>query len=113
MCSCMSPSTPIVIPHPPSCCAKVSAAEVDKEILHNKDFESAMGEDGMKRFAELSAAAIECSENNLFAFDPAMSYVSPEWIKADPEFWTPKATKVAMTSKQRVKTAVAQSKLPQ
>ena len=90
-----------------------SAAQVDKEILHNKDFESAMGEDGMKRLAELSASAIEWSENNLFAFDPAMSYVSPEWIKADPEFWTPKATKVAMTSKQRVKTAVAQSKLPQ
>jgi hypothetical protein len=61
---------------------------------------SAMGEDGMKRFAELSAAAIDWSENNLFAFDPAMSYAWPEWIKADPEFWSPKATKVAMTGER-------------
>jgi len=90
-----------------------SAAEVDSELTHNKDFESAMGEDGMKRLAELSAAAIEWSETNLFAFDPAMSYVSPEWIKADPQFWTPKATKMAMSNKQHVKEAVAQSKMPQ
>ena len=62
-----------------------SAADVDREVAHNKDFESAMGEDGMKHLAELSASAIEWSETNLFAFEPAMSYVSPEWIKADPE----------------------------
>lgn len=90
-----------------------SAAQVDSEIAHNKDFETAMGEDGMKRLAELSALSIEWSETNLFAFDPAMSYASPEWIKADPDYWTPKATKMAMTSKQRDKAAVAQNKTPQ
>jgi hypothetical protein len=90
-----------------------SAAQIDSEITHNKDFETAMGEDGMKRLAELSAASIEWSENNLFAFDPAMSYASPEWIKADPDYWTTKATKTAMTTKQRDKAAVAENKAPQ
>ena len=90
-----------------------TGAEIDSEILHNKDFETAMGEDGMKRLGELSASSIEWSENNLFAFDPAMSYASPEWIKADPEYWTPKATKMAMTHPQSDKPAVAQSKTPQ
>ena len=90
-----------------------TGAEIDSEILHNKDFETAMGEDGMKRLGELSASSIEWSESNLFAFDPAMSYASPEWIKADPEYWTPKATKMAMTHPQSDKPAVAQSKTPQ
>jgi hypothetical protein len=86
-----------------------SAADVDREIAHNKDFESAMGEDGMKRLAELSASAIEWSETNLFAFNPAMSYVPPEWIKADPQYWTQKAIKMAMSGKPRDKAAVGQS----
>jgi len=25
----------------------------------------------------------------LFAFNPHMSYVADEWIKADPDFWKP------------------------
>ena len=36
-------------------------------------------------------AAIESSETNLFVFNPRMSYASEDWIKADPEFWKPKA----------------------
>jgi len=39
----------------------------------------------------LSAAAIESSQTNLFAFNPRMSYPADEWVKADPEFWKPKA----------------------
>jgi hypothetical protein len=68
-----------------------SLAEVDEELMQNKQFEAAMGEAGMKRLSELSAAAIKSSETNLFQFAPKMSYVSDEWIKADPEFWKPKA----------------------
>lgn len=91
-----------------------SAAQIDTELAHNKDFEAALGEDGMKRLAELSAASIDWSETNLFAFDPAMSYVSPEWIKADPEFWTPKAGgNVAMGNKPKDKSAMAEPKTPQ
>jgi hypothetical protein len=68
-----------------------SAAEVDKAFAQGKDFEKAMGEDGMKQLRELSASTIQESENNLFMFNPRMSYVEDSWVKADPEFWTIKA----------------------
>jgi hypothetical protein len=55
---------------------------------------------------------VEWSETNLFAFNPAMSYASPEWIKSDPDYWAPKAAKSAMTHKQQDK-PVAPSKSPQ
>jgi hypothetical protein len=69
--------------------ARQSAKELDSDLTHNKDFMTAMGEDGMKKLAELSAASIESSEANLFALNPNMSYVPAEWLKAD-EFWKPK-----------------------
>jgi len=50
-----------------------------------------MGEDGMKKLGELVAASVESSQHQLFAFNPHMSYVADEWIKADPDFWKPKA----------------------
>ena len=68
-----------------------SAAEIDHNLATNKDFVAAMGEANMKKFAELAAASIESSEDNLFVFNPRMSYVSDEWIKADPDFWKPKS----------------------
>jgi len=50
-----------------------------------------MGEEGMKKLNELVAGTIESSRHNLFAFNPRMSYVADEWIKADPDYWKPKA----------------------
>jgi hypothetical protein len=77
-----------------------SLAEVDKNWAANKDFEAAMGEDGMKRLSELSAAAIASSQTNLFAFNPRMSYPADEWIKADPDFWKPKGSAAPMAAKK-------------
>ena len=51
----------------------------------------AIGEGGMKKIRELTAACVEAEQTNLFQFNPKMSYPAPEWIKADPEFWKPKA----------------------
>jgi len=68
-----------------------SAAEIDQGFAQSKQFMANMGEDGMKKFSELLAGAIEFSQHNLFSFTPSMSYVSDEWIKADPDFWKPKA----------------------
>jgi hypothetical protein len=67
-----------------------SAAEIDQGFAQDKQFQAAMGEDGMKKLGELSAASIESSESQLFMFNPKMSYVADEWIKADPDFWKPK-----------------------
>jgi hypothetical protein len=82
-----------------------SAAEIDKSFTQGKDFAAAMGEDGMKKLAELLAAAIESSQQNLFAFNPKMSYPADEWIKADPEFWAPKAAAAHAAGKKAEKPA--------
>jgi len=77
-----------------------SAEEIDKGFAEGKQFEEAMGKEGMKKLSELSAAAIESSQTNLFAFNPRMSYPSEDWIKADPEFWKPKAAAAPAATKK-------------
>ena len=77
-----------------------SLAEVDKNFAANKDFEAAMGEEGMKKLNELSARAIESSGANLFAINPRMSYPADGWVKADPEFWKPKPAAPSAESKK-------------
>ena len=68
-----------------------SASEIDKAFSNAPKFMEAMGMDGMKRLGELSAAAIQEQMTNLFVFNPRKSYVDEGWIKADPDFWKPKA----------------------
>jgi hypothetical protein len=64
-----------------------SAAEIDQGFANDPKFVAAMGPEGMKKLSDLSAAAIEGSESNLFMINPRISYVGPEMISADPEFW--------------------------
>jgi hypothetical protein len=87
-----------------------AASEIDSDFAHDKDFMAAMGEDGMKKLEELSAAAIESGESNLFILNPKMSYVSEDWIKADPDFWKPKpaAAPAAAEKKPAEKTGTGQ-----
>ena len=67
-----------------------SASEIDKSFVTGKQVQEAMGAEGGKKAADLSAAAIETSQTNLFIFNPRISYPQDEWIKADPDFWKPK-----------------------
>lgn len=70
--------------------ARKTLAEVDRGFqVENKQFEAAVGADGMKKLDELIAASVESSLHQLFAFNPHMSYVLDDWIKADPDFWKP------------------------
>jgi len=46
----------------------------------------------------LIRSTVESSSHQLFEFNPRMSYVPDEWIKADPDFWKPK-TVAATTAK--------------
>jgi hypothetical protein len=62
-------------------------AEIDKGFGEDKQFEAAMGADGMKKFDDLYAECCEQSQHQLFAFSSAQSYVPEEWIKASPDFW--------------------------
>jgi hypothetical protein len=82
-----------------------TGADIDRSFANDKQFVSAMGEDGMKKLSELSASSIEFFQHNLFAFSPAMSYPPDEWIKADPDFWKPKATHAAAPKKAEEKPA--------
>ena len=77
--------------------ARKSLSEVDRGFLDSKQFQAAMGEDGLKKLDELVAATIESSQHNLFAFSPRMSYVADEWIKSD-DFWKPKPAGISATA---------------
>ncbi|HEX6881406.1 MAG TPA: hypothetical protein VF135_13635 [Terriglobales bacterium] len=67
-----------------------SASEIDKGFGDSKKFMTALGAEGMKKLGEQAAACIESSQNNLFMFNPKLSYVSDEWKKAD-SFWQTKS----------------------
>jgi hypothetical protein len=64
-----------------------SLSEVDEADASAAKFREAMGDTNMKRYRELAAAAVESSQRNLYAFDPAMSYASDETVSGDPTFW--------------------------
>jgi hypothetical protein len=66
-------------------------AEIDRGFAESQQFYAALGEDGMKKFSELIEKSVESSQHQLFAFNPRMSYVADEWVKADPDYWKPKA----------------------
>jgi hypothetical protein len=72
-----------------------SMADIDTGYSEEKKFMDALGEDGVKEFRELFASAVDYSRSELFAVNPKMSYVPDEWIKADRDFWKPKAAAAA------------------
>ena len=80
-----------------------SLAELDRVDDDNKKFEAAMGKDDLKKLDELWGAAVESSQQQLFAVNPRMSYVADEWIKSDPDFWKPKATPVTKSAGEEKK----------
>jgi len=67
-----------------------SMADIDQGFAEGKQFDAAMGEDGLKKLRDLTASAIESSDSQLFEFNPRQSYPPEDWIKANPEFWKPK-----------------------
>jgi hypothetical protein len=80
--------------------ARKSLSEVDRGFEQDKQFEAAMGEEGLKKLGELIAGTVESSQHQLFAFNPRMSYVADEWIKANPDFWKPKTAAAAKPSSE-------------
>ena len=66
-----------------------SAAHIDENFANGPKFDEAIGKDGMKKLNNLLGEAVDQDEVNLFALNPAISYVGPETIKGDPTFWKP------------------------
>jgi len=78
-----------------------SMSEIDHGIMDDKKFVEAMGENGMKILGELVAASVESSQHQIFYVNPRMSYVPESWMKADPDFWKPKAEPAAAPAKEK------------
>ena len=68
-----------------------SMADIDHGFAEGKAFHDAMGDEGWKKFQQLYADTVDDSHNELFAINPKQSYVDESWVKADPDFWKPKA----------------------
>ena len=69
-----------------------SMSAIDLGYSEDKKFREALGGDeGMRKLDEKFGDAVDSSHNELFVVNPKQSYVSPDWIKANPGFWKPKA----------------------
>lgn len=71
--------------------ADKSMADIDHGFAEGKAFHDAMGDEGWKKFQQLYGETVDDSHNELFAINPKQSYMDESVIKADPEFWRPKA----------------------
>ncbi len=69
--------------------------EMDTFDSADKAFQDALGEDGRKAMQKTFADTVNAVENQLFAFNPKLSYPGPKTIASDPAFWAPKAAKDA------------------
>ena len=56
----------------------------------NPTLRDTLGEEGYKKFQQVSAECIESSESALYRFSPELSNPPEEFIAAAPEFWQPK-----------------------
>ncbi|MGA7341732.1 MAG: hypothetical protein WBE72_24825 [Terracidiphilus sp.] len=72
--------------------ASSSMADIDQRFAEEPKFSAGLSDDDKKKLNELRAAAIESVHSELYAVNPAQSYVNEDWIKADPDFWKPKAS---------------------
>jgi hypothetical protein len=83
------------------------AALKEADIDNTKAFREAMGEDNRARTRQVNREAIVpgSGQDTIFSMSPKMSYVSKEFVAADPEFWSPKpaATTAKVPAKQEVK----------
>lgn len=77
-----------------------SGADADAEFGAGKSFAEAVGKDGMKKMAELEAASVASEMTNLFAVSPKMSIPTDAMVKAEPDFWKPKAATSSTAAKK-------------
>ena len=67
-----------------------SMSEIDAAIARAGAIREAEGPENEKALAKMASDGYATVESNIFAFSPAMSYPSKEFVARDPEFWTPK-----------------------
>jgi len=78
-----------------------SMSEIDASVSRAGTIREAEGPENEKALAKMSSDGYAMVESNIFAFSPAMSYPSKEFVARDPEFWATKPeTKAAAPAKK-------------
>ena len=72
-----------------------SLADMDATAAAEKGFQEALGEEGQKTMQKVFADTVNNVENQLFAFNPKLSFPGPSTLASDPGYWTVKAEKKA------------------
>jgi len=72
-----------------------SLADMDATTAAEKGFQEALGEEGQKTMQKVFADTVNNVENQLFAFNPKLSFPGPSTLASDPGYWTVKAEKKA------------------
>jgi hypothetical protein len=67
-----------------------SLKDEDTGLAHEKDFGTALGEEGMHRMDKITEESVVSVEDNIWMVNPSSSYVQKSWIEADPNYWAPK-----------------------
>jgi len=89
-----------------------SLAEADVDV--SKAFREAMGEENFAKRMQFARDSLLFIESNIFAFSPKQSYVSKEWVAANPDFWAPKSqTQLAGKKPAGTKAVPISAKPPQ
>jgi hypothetical protein len=70
-----------------------SLADMDGMDAADKAFQEALGEEGRKGMQKTFMDTVNGVENQLFAFNPKLSYPAPFVVASDPAFWAPKPEK--------------------
>ncbi|WP_257310316.1 hypothetical protein [Geothrix fuzhouensis] len=70
-----------------------SLGDLDGMDAADKAFQEALGEEGRKGMQKTFTDTVNGVENQLFAFNPKLSYPAPSVVASDPAFWTPKPEK--------------------
>jgi len=84
-----------------------SLARMDAAPARMAAARQAMGERNRQRFDTLAPEVVQSSESLLFAFNPRMSYVSPEFAAGDPAFWNPTPPAPAKPARTRIRKPAA------
>ena len=90
-----------------------SLAEIDKERADGKKIMEALGgEEGAAKMDQMFSAAVESVRTELFSINPKQSYVDEATMKADADFWKPKAAASKASASAAPKPASATAPKP-
>jgi hypothetical protein len=67
-----------------------SETEIDQRFSEDSKIGKALSDDDKKKIRDLRAASIETERVELYSVNPAQSYATDDYVKADPDFWRPK-----------------------